>query len=260
MQIVLLIFGIRLKTSPAPRIEPPELVFRYAGISDDDECSGRNGTDFLVRRKVGIWLKGEIACDIVGTDLEYASALRQPGKVAAPQKRLAFQGIKELFYADVVSGEDDGALSWVVNRDRPVADEPSEGGGSVRIEHAGDDRSITAVAVDGKAQGANQVLAVVQSTVPHQNRSACEDERLIFATGVRSRVERTIEHAQGVIEVGMFAFRAEFGEIKTSSPQPVRTSRCSIEIENPRLHAHSSPLSSSNAPKRRICAALHVAH
>src|SRR5258708_39787941 len=100
---------------------------------------------------------------------------------------------------DGVFGQDQRAVVWVPDRDRPIPDELGKASGIPLFVGRRDDGNVGGIKSQDISQAADKFGAVVQAAIPSNYRARRGNMRLQFTSRFLRGVESTIENHYGTL-------------------------------------------------------------
>ncbi len=187
------------------------------------------------------WEECEPARDVLFAERESLSGKQDEWiENGAPGDLVFVERVVKMAGADRVLSQDQRAVSWIPDRESPVAYEHGKAIRPPLLVSRCDDRHVRGVNGQDIRQPADKFRAVVQAAVPGNDGARRQDMRLRFAARLLRRVESVIEDADVALGVGTTATiwsvrtydRVRFFEIAA-------VYRLAIEIPSSKLDAHS---------------------
>src|SRR4029077_4751740 len=123
------------------------------------------------------------------------------------------------------------------DRDGPITDDPSEAISVPLIECGSDDRDIGGISLKFATEFRDEFVAVVEASIPRENKAPVREVRLSFATRLGSGVEGPIEKRNGTVHMTGFAIGPLMFQRLTNIREKLAVNRPSVNVPNPCLHA-----------------------
>src|SRR5215469_8609945 len=190
---------------------------------------------------MGRGVGGEPACDVFFANIK-SLARKQDERVEdrAPGDLFPVEREIKVLGSEGISGEQESAVLWIADRQRPVANKPCEAIMSPVIESCRNNGDVRGGRIQRVLQVADEVGAIVQTAIPCQHHAGRRDMRLLFAPRLLGCAEGVIKNAETVAGVDFAAVGAVRREDGTDFFDVFRRYRLTDEIPSSKLDAHDS--------------------